>query len=102
MCGNTVRNYCKTLRIHGNTSSFSQIFGRKPRYKSYTADDLKIFVEILFTFPRLTQQSMRYQLYLGTRKIFKRNTVRRMLAAVLYSYKKITVVKCVSCLIDCF
>ena len=67
---NTISLTLKRVNIHGNTRSFAQIFGRKPRCKSYNAEDLQIFIKILYAFPGIAKREMRYLLYFGTRKIF--------------------------------
>eukprot|EP01083_Nonionella_stella_P201237 736297_1 len=91
MAGSTIRLHCRHIQQHGSPQSTAQILGRRPRRKSYSSTDLKVFIKILWTFPRLTRFQMRRYMYMATKKVFSDSTVKRMLLAVLYSYKKVNV-----------
>ena len=89
----TLRNYQKCMRVNGSVFSFSQVYGRKRRSKSYSKDDLAALISILSKFKCMTRRRLKLQLFWETGNIFRDSTIKRMIDAILYTYKKITIVE---------
>eukprot|EP01083_Nonionella_stella_P081513 224574_1 len=87
----TIQNYITYMKLRGNTRSFAQTYGRKPRAKSYTSSDLRALILILSRIRGLTVWQMQNYLFVAVDKFFRRSTVIRMLRAILHSYKRCTV-----------
>ena len=87
----TIKNYVRMIEMYGDTRSYSQLFGRKPRRKNYNAHDLSILLSLIASNNGQTYNELSAQLMVQCGKQFSKTTMIRMMEEILHTRKKATI-----------
>ena len=79
--------------MQGSVYTFSVVYGKRPRTKVYSDEDLRALVKILSKFKSMSRWRMQTQLFWETGTRFRDSTIQRMIKEIDWTCKKITIVE---------